>query len=302
VDRLLPVGAHLLHAVDGVHLPQAVEHAGRAQGQRRHGQEQGRDGGGTGQEQPAEPFRPSRARQHDRQGHGEADQGRRVLGGARETGHRTGQEGVAPRVVARADPLGEEEGGEDEEDRDRVDVDDRAPHHQGGDEGGEPGREETGRGSGEPVDEEAGEEDDAEREGEGDQAADDDQVRRLQDVVVLRRRGREVVEEGLAVDVGVDRRPGEGGAGDEVEGEGGISVGVRLPGVMPEQIGDVMEDVPFVDVAHVGQPRGEGGEPHEGGDGEDREPRQQGRPALHEYLHDTRRLQDSPARVKIGAT
>src|SRR3982750_149030 len=50
---------------------------------------------------------------------------------------------TAPRVLGRAGPFGEEQRGEDEEGRQRIDVDDRAAHHQGRDQGRQPGGEEA---------------------------------------------------------------------------------------------------------------------------------------------------------------
>jgi hypothetical protein len=41
---------------------------------------------------------------------------------------------------------------------------------------------------------------------------------------------------------------------------------------MLEEVADVMEDVPLVDVIQVGEPRGEGGQAQDGGDNQDRQP------------------------------
>jgi hypothetical protein len=258
-NRLIPVGALGLARVENrlagdVHedrLPVGDE--GR---HRRRGRGEGREGRDL---QAADPRPPSPLDPQQGRSDGDAHQDRWILRREGEARHRSRQQRAAivtagaAGLAAAHGPLGTVDRGEDEEGSPGVDGDHRSPEDQRRQDRSQKGRQEPGRLSRQAPRQEPRQHHDAETGEQGEDAAQHDQLRRLDEVVEHRREGREVLRQRMPVHGPIDRRAEPGRRRQGGQRQRGVQIPAGVPSPGAEHADDVMEDMPLVDIAEVGE-------------------------------------------------
>jgi hypothetical protein len=277
-NRLIPVGALGLARVEDrlagdVHedrLPVGDEgrHRRRRSGEGREGRDL----------QAADPRPPSPLDPQQGRPDGDAHQDGGILRREGEARHRSRQQraaivtaGAAGAAAAHG-PFGTVDRGEDEEGRPGVDGDHRSPKDQCRQDRGQKGRQEPGRLSRQAPRQEPCQNHDAEAGEQSEDAAQHDQLRRLDEVVEHRREGREVLRQRMPVHGPIDRRAEPGHRRQGGQRQRGIQIPAGVPAPGAEHADDVMEDVPLVDIAEVREARRDRGQPEAQREEEDRGP------------------------------